>query len=44
MKYEILKDTILKCWIVWEKHNNYKVDVYQAKTKKECLAWLKNGA
>ena len=40
MKYEIVKDTILKQWIVWEIHHNYKIDRYRAKTKKECKQWL----
>ena len=40
MKYEIEKDTILKCWIVWEKHKNYSIDRFRAKTKKECKLWI----
>ena len=41
MKFEIKKDSILKCWIVWEKHPNYLIDIYHGKTKKECLLWIK---
>lgn len=37
---EILKDKYLKCWVVWEIHNNYMVDLFHGKTKKECKEWL----
>lgn len=40
--YEIEKDNILKYWIIWEVHPNYKVDVFHGNTKKECKEWLKN--
>lgn len=39
-KYEIEKDKYLECWIVWEIHPNYKVDVHQDKTKEACKKWL----
>jgi hypothetical protein len=41
MKFEILKDKYLNCWIVWEVHRNYSIDRYRARTKKECKEWLK---
>ena len=41
MKYEIEKDKILGCWIVWEVHNNYKVDVYKSRLKRDCKNWIK---
>lgn len=37
----IEKDNILKCWIVWEVHRNYKIDRFHSKTKKGCKEWLK---
>jgi len=40
--YQIEKDVYLNCYIVWEVHNNYKVDVKHGKTKKECKQWLKS--
>ena len=40
MKYEIVKDTILNKWVVWEVHTNYKIDRYHGKTKKECKQWI----
>lgn len=39
-KYEIEKDNILKCWIVWEVHRNYKVDVFKSKRKRDCKEWI----
>ena len=36
----IEKDKVLKCWIVWEIHHNYKIDRHHAKTKRECKTWL----
>ncbi len=39
-KYEIEKDLILGCWVVWECHRNYKIDRFQAKTKRECKEWI----
>lgn len=43
-KYEIEKDKILNCYIVWEVHKNYKVDVFKSKLKKDCKKWVdKNG-
>jgi hypothetical protein len=44
MKYEIEKDKILNCYVVWEVHHNYKVDVFKSKLKKDCKKWVdKNG-
>lgn len=41
---EPIKDNVLKCWIVWEVHRNYRVDRFHARTKKECRQWIsKNG-
>lgn len=40
--FEIEKDKILKCWIVWEVHKNIKFDRYHARTKKECKQWILN--
>lgn len=40
--FEIVKDDILKCWIVWEVHRNIKIDVFHARTKKECKQWISN--
>ena len=40
MIFEIEKDKCLECWIVWEWHKNYKIDRFQAKTKKECKKWI----
>lgn len=42
MKYIILKDKILNCYIVWEIYTNYKIDIYHGKTKKGCKEWLKS--
>lgn len=42
MKYEIEKDPYLNKYIVWEVHQNYKVQVFCHKLKKECTKWLKN--
>lgn len=38
-KYEIEKDLILKKWVVWEKHRNYSIDRYHARTKLEAKGW-----
>ena len=38
--YKIEKDIYLNCWIVWEKHQNYSIDRYHAKTKRECKKWV----
>lgn len=40
MTYIIKKDKILNCYIVWEVHTNYKVDVFHARTKRECKKWV----
>lgn len=40
MKYEIIKDKYLNCWIVWEVHKNYSIDRLHGKTKRECKKWL----
>jgi hypothetical protein len=37
---KIEKDKYLNCWVVWEIHNNYSIDRYHAKTKRECKRWL----
>lgn len=39
-RYSIEKEPIYKMWVVWEKHRNVKVEVFKAKTKKECKQWL----
>lgn len=40
MKYEIEKDKILNCYIVWEIQNNIKIDRFRGK-KRECQTWIK---
>ena len=40
MKLEILKDKYINCWVVWEVHCNYSVDLFHAKTRKECKEWI----
>lgn len=37
--YQIEKDKILNCYVVWEVHKNYKVDKLHG-TKKECKQWI----
>lgn len=39
MKRIIEKCPELGCWIAWEKCQNLQVEVYRAKTKKECKEW-----
>lgn len=39
--FEIEKDIYINKWVVWEVHKNYKIDRFQAKTKKACKEWLK---
>ena len=39
-RYEIEKDDILDCYIVWEVHRNYKIDRFRAETEKECEEWV----
>lgn len=39
MKYEIEKDAILKCFIVWEVHPNYRIDRFRG-LKRECKQWI----
>lgn len=39
MNYEIEKDTILNCFIVWEIHRNYRIDRFRG-LKRECKAWI----
>lgn len=39
--YEIKKDKILNCYIVWEVHNNYKIDVFKSKLKRDCKKFIK---
>lgn len=41
MTLEIEKDKYLNCWIVWECHQNYRVDIFHAKTKKECVEYVR---
>ena len=41
MNYTIEKDEILKCFIVWEVHLNYKIDRFRG-LKRECKQWIKN--
>ena len=41
MNYEIKKDPYLNCYIVWECHNNYMIDMYHGRLKRECKQWLK---
>lgn len=38
--YSIEKDKILNCWIVWEIHPNYKVDIYHGRLKRDCKKWM----
>ena len=40
MTYEIAKDNVLDCYIVWEVHKNTKIDKLHG-TKKECEKWVK---
>ena len=40
-KYEIKKDLILKCWLVWELHSKCKVEVFRSKYKKDCIKYVK---
>ena len=40
MKYRIEKDSYLDCWIVWEVHLNYCIDIFHGKTKKECREFI----
>lgn len=40
MNIKIEKDLYMGCWVVWEVHNNYSIDIYHAKTKRECKRWL----
>lgn len=39
--YAILKDPYLKCWIVWEVHPNYMVDIHHDKTRKACQEFIR---
>lgn len=41
--WEIKKDPYLNKWIIWEVHPNYKLDIYHATTKKDCIKWIKTG-
>lgn len=38
--FKIEKDIYLNCWIVWETFQNYSIDRFHAKTKRECKKWL----
>lgn len=44
--YNIEKDKILNCYLVWEVHPNYKEEVFRSKKKKlreqkqECKQWV----
>lgn len=40
-KFEIEKDNILNKYIVWECHDNYKVDVFKSNLKRDCKEWIK---
>lgn len=40
-KYRIEKDPILKCYIVWEIHRNYIVEVFRG-YKYQCKEFIKN--
>lgn len=40
MKYRIEKDSYLDCYIVWEIHLNYAIDLYHGKTEKECREFI----
>ena len=40
-KYEIEKDPYLNKFVVWEVHNNYKVEVYRNRLKRLCAEWIK---
>ena len=37
----IEKDLILNLWVVWEYHDNYMIDKFKSKTKKQCKEWVK---
>ena len=39
-RYKIEKDKFLNCYIVWEVHRNYLVDVFRSKLKRDCKMWL----
>lgn len=41
MTYEILKDNVYKCFVVWEVHRNYKVEMFRG-LKRECKQWISN--
>lgn len=38
--YKIEKEKLLNCWIVWEIHSNYLVDIYHGKTKRDCKKFI----
>lgn len=40
-KYKIEKDPILKCYIVWEIHRNYIIEVFRG-YKYECEEWIRH--
>jgi len=39
--FEVKKDKYIGQWIVWEVHQNYKIDRFHARTKRECKEWMK---
>lgn len=40
MYYKIEKEKILKFWIVWECHKNYRIDLHHSKLKKSAKKWM----
>ena len=39
-RYIIEKDLILEAYIVWELHNNYRIECYRG-TKQNCESYMK---
>ena len=39
--YKIEKDKYLDCYIVWEIHTNYIIDIFRSKLKKDCKNFIK---
>lgn len=40
IKWEILKEPLYNKWVVWEVYPNIRVELFKAKTKKECKKFL----
>lgn len=41
MKFRIEKDDYVNCYIVWEIHTNYAIDIFHGKTIKACKEFIK---